>query len=81
MERGKVVHEFVWRPEVNRLLGRHRRRCEDVNKVDLQDKSAWTGLIWLEVLTHDLHFCVWKCPFAFQKRPGNVSTRYIIIRF
>jgi hypothetical protein len=58
---GKAVHELVWKPDVNRLLGRHNRRCEGVYKVDLQDIVwvAWTGLIWLEVLTYGDHFCVW----------------------
>jgi hypothetical protein len=43
---GKAVHELVWRPEVNRLLVRSRRRCEDVNKVDLQG-IVWECLDWI----------------------------------
>jgi hypothetical protein len=59
-EREGAVHDLVWRPEVNRLLGKHRRRCEDVNKVDLQD-IVWErldGLIWLGGLTHGGHLCM-----------------------
>ena len=45
---------FWWvKPEGKRLLGRHRRRCEDNIKIDLQEVGwgEWTGLIWLTIGT------------------------------
>jgi hypothetical protein len=46
---------LVGRPEGRRPLGRHRRRCEDNIKMDLQEMGwgAWTGLIWLRIGTGD----------------------------
>jgi hypothetical protein len=83
MERGKPVHELFWRPEVNRLLGRYRWRCEDVNKVDFQD-IPWGCLDWFDLArgTNTWRpFLYVVMSFTFQKRHGNVSTRYEIIRF
>jgi hypothetical protein len=45
---------LVGRPEGKRKLRRHRHRCEDDIKIDLQEVGlvwAWTGLIWLRIGT------------------------------
>jgi hypothetical protein len=52
LERRGAYRILVGRSEERRLLGRPRRRREDVRK-DLQEVGwgAWTGLIWLSVGT------------------------------
>jgi len=34
--RGETVQELVWRPEVNRSLGKRRHKCKDKHKIDHQ---------------------------------------------
>jgi hypothetical protein len=51
-ERG-VYRALVRKPEGNRPLRRHRRRCEDNIKMDLQEVECgvWTELDWLSIET------------------------------
>jgi hypothetical protein len=51
-ERG-VYRVLVEKPEVNRQLGRPRRRWEDNIKADLQEVGCgvWTGLSWFRIET------------------------------
>ena len=48
---------LVGRPEGKRPLGRHRRRWEDDNKMDLQEVGCglWTGSSWLRIGTGGGH--------------------------
>ena len=56
-ERRGVYRVLVEKPEGKRPLGRHRRRWEDNNKMDLQevDVGVWTGSSWLRVGTGGGH--------------------------
>ena len=52
-ERRGVYRVLVGKSEGKRPFGRHRRRCEENIKMDLQEVEwgAWTGLIWLRIGT------------------------------
>jgi hypothetical protein len=48
---------FVGKPEGKRLLGRHRRRWEDILRWILRkwDVGVWIGLSWLRIRTGGGH--------------------------
>ena len=52
-DRRGAYRVLVWRPVRNRPLGRPKSRREDNNKMEMQDVGwrAWTGLIWLRIMT------------------------------
>jgi hypothetical protein len=55
-ERG-VYRVLVWKPEGKRLLGRPRRRREDILEWIFRrwDVGVWTGLGWLRIETGGGH--------------------------
>jgi hypothetical protein len=53
----KCTRVLVGEPEVERKLGRHRRRWKDNIEIDLQEVGCgvWTGSIWLRIGTGGGH--------------------------
>jgi hypothetical protein len=56
-ERRVAYRALVGKTEGKRPLGRHRRRCDDTIKMDLQkwDVGLWTGSRWLRIGTGGGH--------------------------
>jgi hypothetical protein len=58
--------------EVNRQLGRPRRRSGDNNKVDLmetekENEGLWTGFVWLKIGTSGDLFWPWQWTYEIDK--------------
>jgi len=49
----RCIQDFDGETRGKEPLGRPRRRCEDIMKMDLQEVGwgTWTGLIWLRIET------------------------------
>jgi hypothetical protein len=82
-EKGEIVQELVWRREVKGSMGRHRRRFEDENKVELQE-IVWVYLDWIYLTRgadtrRALLYVV--ISFTFQKHSGIILTTGETINF
>jgi hypothetical protein len=45
----EFIQGLMGKPEIHRLLGRHKRMWEDNIKMDLREDGVVCGFIWLRV--------------------------------
>ena len=71
-ESRSVYGVLVGKPEGKKPHGRPRRRWEDILKCTFRkwDVQAWTGSIWLRMVTGGGHLWMRQCTFRFHKMQG-----------